>query len=470
MNKNYELAKNTAIITIGKICTQFMSFILMPLYTAILTAEEYGVVDLIVTYTSLFIPIVLFQVDQALFRFLIDSRKDVIGKKKIISTAFCFAAFQAIVVIILFFFLHFFITIKFKWFLLFNILATIFANMMLQTARGFGDNISYALGSVLSASTQIFGNIIFLLFFKMGIYGMLYATIFANLLTAVFLFVRERIYRYVAFKDFNLNELKSILKYSIPLIPNALCWWVLNASDRTIVLAFLGASFNGLLSVGHKFSSLFMTLYNIFNLSWTESASLHMNDSDREEFFSGVITNMFNLFMCLAVGIIACMPFVFPIMINKNFAGAYDIIPIFMLASMFNVVIGLYSVIYVALRKTKEIAKTSIYSGIINIIVHLILIRFIGLYASAVSTVIAFGIMAFYRYFDLKKYIKITLPVKCVFIILAMYVITTLSYYSHSIIFQGITLVLDIIISIIMNKSMVLEGIKFIKKYIIKSF
>lgn len=43
-----------------------------------------------------------------------------------------------------------------------------------------------------------------------------------------------------------------------------------------------------------------------------------------------------------------------------------DYIPLFMLSSIFNVVVGLYSVIYVALKKTKEIAKTSIYAGISN--------------------------------------------------------------------------------------------------------
>ena len=66
VNKNKELAVNTAILTIGRICTQFMSFFLMPLYTAALSTEEYGVVDLVGTYTSLLLPVALLQIDQAL--------------------------------------------------------------------------------------------------------------------------------------------------------------------------------------------------------------------------------------------------------------------------------------------------------------------------------------------------------------------------------------------------------------------
>lgn len=49
MSRIKDLAKNTLIITIGRISTQFITFLLLPLYTALLTTEEYGTVDLITT-------------------------------------------------------------------------------------------------------------------------------------------------------------------------------------------------------------------------------------------------------------------------------------------------------------------------------------------------------------------------------------------------------------------------------------
>lgn len=92
----------TAILTIGRICTQFMSFFLMPLYTAALSTEEYGVVDLVGTYTSLLLPVALLQIDQALFRFLIDKRNDEDGKKYVLTTAAIFSLAQVAVVIAVF--------------------------------------------------------------------------------------------------------------------------------------------------------------------------------------------------------------------------------------------------------------------------------------------------------------------------------------------------------------------------------
>lgn len=48
-------------------------------------------------------------------------------------------------------------------------------------------------------------------------------------------------------------------------------------------------------------------------------------------------------------------------------------------------------VIYVALKKSVEIAKTSMYAAIINIGVDVLLIRWLGLYAASLSTLLAYG-------------------------------------------------------------------------------
>ena len=75
MNKNKELVKNTIIIFIGKFCTQFITLLLLPLYTHFLSTEDYGYIDLIQTYLTFFIPLILLKIDAGIFRFLIDARK-----------------------------------------------------------------------------------------------------------------------------------------------------------------------------------------------------------------------------------------------------------------------------------------------------------------------------------------------------------------------------------------------------------
>ena len=87
MNRKKELLKNTMIITIGKVCTQLITFFLLPLYTNFLTTIEYGKIDLILTYVSLLAPLISLQLEYAVFRFLIDVRNHEEGQKKYISNS-----------------------------------------------------------------------------------------------------------------------------------------------------------------------------------------------------------------------------------------------------------------------------------------------------------------------------------------------------------------------------------------------
>jgi O-antigen/teichoic acid export membrane protein len=454
MKKNEELAKNTLIISIGKLCTQFLSFILLPLYTAVLTTEEYGTVDLISTYVQLLLPVLILQVDQALLRFVIDDRKN---KEKIrtkISSVVLFLLVQFVILTIIYVVSTKFITFQFSKYLYFTLIITSVSSVALQIARGIGDNVAYSFASFLCGAGTVICNVIFITVFHLRTEGMLLSVIIGNLLTVVYLFFKLKIREYLSISSFNREMLKEMLVYSIPLVPNALIWWVVNASDRTIVLWSLGAAANGILAISHKFPTLITTLYNIFHISWTESAALHLKENDRDAFFSSVFDTVFRIFSAASIGLIAVMPFVFSLLINKNYADAYYQIPIYTYASLFNVIVGLYSVIYISEMKTSEIAKTSLYSGIINIVINFMLIKRIGLYAASISSVFAFGVMALYRARDIKKYINHKIDYKLMFVTLIMLIVVSLSYYSNNLFAKIVSLFVSIVYSFAINRAL----------------
>ena len=110
MSKNKELVKNTLILTIGKLCTQFVSFLLLPLYTSILNTNDFGIVDLFTTYVSLLMPLVCFQLDQGLFRFILEKRNDNDGIKELFSSLLVVVIIQILGFTILYSFIALFIT------------------------------------------------------------------------------------------------------------------------------------------------------------------------------------------------------------------------------------------------------------------------------------------------------------------------------------------------------------------------
>ena len=180
MDKQKELAKNTAIITLGKICTQLVSFLLLPLYTAILSISEYGIVDLVITYSTLLLPFITLALEQALFRFLIDARDDYEEERKIISTVvvislsilICCGLIIAII----------FLVSGRTVYLLFGLVlfGSVLSAISLQSARGLGDSIGYTLGSTISAVIQIVFNVILLVIFHLGATGMMIALFLGN--------------------------------------------------------------------------------------------------------------------------------------------------------------------------------------------------------------------------------------------------------------------------------------------------
>jgi len=187
MSREKQLIKNTGILALGKLCTQFVSFFLLPLYTTFLSAKEFGIVDLINNYITLLIPIIFFQIDQGVFRFLIDARKNLIKKNEIISTSLITVTAQAICFSIIYLIACIFINIDYKYFLLLSMITSMYSNTLLQICRGLGDNISYSIGSLIAGIVTIILNIIFIVVLKIGAYGMLSATIIANFLCIIYI-------------------------------------------------------------------------------------------------------------------------------------------------------------------------------------------------------------------------------------------------------------------------------------------
>ena len=446
MNREKLLIKNTAIVSLGKICTQLITFFLLPLYTAVLSTEEYGVVDLLNTLVGLFLPIVTLQIEQGVFRYLLDCRDNEKEQKTIISSTVFFLIIQSIIYLVCFLIVSQWIHNDYKYFLAINLIANIFSAVLLQISRGLGDNTSYAIGSFLSGAITVILNVIFIVVFKMGAYGMLTATLLGNLICALYIIIRKKIYKSISIKANNTTVLKKILKYSIHLVPNMISWWVVNASDRTIISSVLGIEKNGIFSAGSKFSVVVTTLYSVFNLTWTESASLNIEAEDKDKFFSKMFDFNLRFFGSLCLGIIAFLPFVFGLLIIVSFLGSR----------------------YGAKKITKEIAKTSILAAVINVVVNILTIKWLGLYAASISTVVAYLSMAIYRFIDSRKYVKISLNYKFLISILIMFAITIVAYYVRNIMICALIAVVVVIYTIFINRKNVKFVMNMVRKFIKK--
>ena len=464
MNKKKQLAKNTFIIFMGKVCTQLISFLLLPLYTGCLSTKEYGIVDLIQTYVTLLVPIITLELEMSVFRYLIDTRGKEQDSKKVMSNNFYVLLIALSIFTVLYIIVTSFIHIPYRWIILIDIIVCTCSGNFLQVARGFGKTLDFSIACIITGVTTIISNIILLVGFNFGADGMIISMAVANGMCSLYLFLRLKMYKYIDFKLVDKKLIKEMNKYSIPLIPNGVSWWIVNVSDRSIITIVLGNAANGLYAVSNRFPTIISSLLGVFNLSWSESAALHINAPDRDEFFSDITNTVTKLFTCLGAGMLACMPFVFPILVNAKFSEAYNYIPFLVLGSIFNVLICIYSGVYIAKKLTKQVATTAVVGAIINILINVIFIKYIGLYAAALSTAISYFAMMLYRHIDLKKYVNIKFEKWVIINSIILFTFTIVLYYSNNIYLYILNLLVVCAYSFIVNKNLLKDGRNLILK------
>ena len=469
MNRGKDLAKNTVIIAIGAMCTKLIAFLLLPLYTSILSTSEYGVVDLLNTLVSLIAPVVTLQIEQGVFRYLISARGNDKSRDRVISTAYFFTFAISIAYLALFFIISPFINNDYKYFLAFNVVASAIMSLLLQTARGLGSNAKYSAAGVIAAVATIIFNILFMVFIRLQATGMLLGTLIGYIFGCLYLFFSLGIAKSLSISYFNKQSLRKLMKYSLPMLPNSLSWWVFDVSDRVIVSLLLGLSATGILSVSYKFSGAFILVYNIFDKSWCESIIMHIKDKDIEGYFNRMFDSIFKIFLGLGIALIAVIPFVFHILINKNFDEAYYLMPIAVVSVIFQVIVGLVSGVYAANDNTKSLARTAIWSAAVNIGVHLALINLIGIYAAVVSTLVSKVIFSIYRATDVsKKYIRIRPNYMVYGISMAVLAFVLLCYYSNNYLLYGLSLVAALVLLVAINYKTATQFMRAVMKKVNK--
>lgn len=449
---NKELFKNTGIIAIGQISTKVVNFFLLPLYTALLSQEDYGIIDYITTIASLIAVIVGLQIGQAVFRFLITNRNQKDRIEGICSTSFFLTLCAAVMFLIVYWIISPLLKLQYSGFLAIYVVSIISLQTMSGFVRGLGHNGLYSFANFVAALVTLVLNVVLVAGFRKGVAAMLFAYTVGPFIGSFYLFFKSRIYRTIKISSFSRDEAKTILTYSLPLIPNDLSWSLIHASDRMVILNFLGAAANGLIAVASKFSTIYTTAFSIFNASWTEQVVLHFHDDGGGNYIAKMFDKVVVFFACIAIGIIAVMPIAFPILVNSKFNEAYQLVPFYMIAVFFNAVVGMISAVYLINNETGKVAISTAVAAGINILVDLLCVKYIGIFAAPISSICGYATISIWRIVDVnKRYFKVGIKFNRLILIFFMLFISLFSYYKNSITITLVIIAIDLALAILLN-------------------
>lgn len=424
MQKEYKtLLSNTGLLAIGSIASSLLGMFLIPLYTAVLSTAEYGIYDLIVTTTSLLYPFMTLAIGEAIVRFALDKNND---RKTIYTLGLLIVLTGGIFVSLFSFIIEKSAirgyTIYFIAYFICYCLHTITSYFV----KGIEAVGKYAAGGLINSIVFIGCNLLFLVVFKWGIKGYLLSSILGHAVTVIFLVFSAKTYLYVTVPwKMDRAICKSMLKYSVPMIPNSISWWISNSSDKYMLAFFSSASVVGIYSISYRIPTIMMTLMGFFLSAWQLSAVKDFGTEHSQRFYETVLKKYFALNILLALTLIAFSKLIGSILFSKDFFVAWQLVPILITANLFNVLTSFYGSIYISAKKTKMLSVSTVTGAAANIILNLCLIPLWGAAGAAIATAAAYMLMYIMRKVNTKKIMVINTDNKADITAIALVIIQT---------------------------------------------
>lgn len=383
--------RHSSVYFIGNLLNRLAVFLLLPLYTTYLSPGEYGTLELIlitVAFLRVFLGMML---GHATLRFFFEyenegDRKKLIGTSLISVVIWCslatllFLSFSAPISKLVF------ETDLYRGLLILGFSLMFFevtSEIPIAFLRAKEYSALYVVASLLQLILRLALNIYMVICMEMGIKGVL----IGNLLSATIFWL---ILYGVAFKysglGFDYQKLRSLLKYSYPLVIASVPGLVIVNADRFFLNSYSTLEAVGLYALALRFgmvmqamiSEPFQTGYGPFRFSI-------MKQGNAKEIYSRILT--YYLFGMTIVGLTLSLlsKEVIEVMASQSFKDAYKVIPIICLAIIVRGTVYILQTGILLEKKTKYVPYMNTVSAIFHLLILFILVPKLTIYGTAFS-------------------------------------------------------------------------------------
>lgn len=408
--KTEKLIKNTGILAVGNFGSKILIFLLVPLYTAVLTVDEYGSYDILISTISLLIPILTLNISDAILRFPIDKNAD---NPKIIHTGIMLVFLSGIIVLLIQVFPNS------PWAQMSGIqylgavyYSTAFYQLLTLFARGLEKMALVAISGLINTSTMIILNVVLLLVFDFGLDGFFIAQIVSMISPSVFLVVYLRKEIFARPKTSNNTLILKMVKYSLPLATTVVGWWFITTADRYIILVLCGVEANGLYSIAYKIPAILSTISGIFLQAWQVSAVKSFDPCDSDSFLRNTFKTVEMLLVLICSILLPFTPVLAAFLFSGDFYSAWEYVPLLLIYAVLNTMGGMWAPFFSVGFSTKPMVISTLLSGVVNVILGIILVTFLGIQGAVISSLVSSVINWGYRGIKVKKCISVDFGMK----------------------------------------------------------
>lgn len=401
MGKYKTLAENTLYISIGTLGSKLIGFFMLPLYTRWLNVSDYGTVDAMTVYSTLIMGLLSMCIAESIFVFPKNKEENI--QSQYYSSGFLFCIIQILFGFIIFGVFKLVAYLinwngvfsQYIWYIFFLTISAVIQAYCQSFARSLDKMFHYSMtGMVSTFSIALFS---FMLIPSFGLRGFASAYIIANLNAFLYSFVSTKQYKFLDLRNANMKVLKEMIRYSIPMMPNNVMWWMISGFSRPVIEIYLNTFSLGIYAVANKVSSMLHSLFSIFGMSWFNSALDEYGKPDFEKFYNNCLKLIFTFLIFCSLIFVMVSEWVVKLLTTHDYYDAYKYIPFFLLSVISSAISGVVGCIFACEKKSNYYFYSSMWGGISSVISMLLLTPLYGLTGVALSVLISHFFILFSR-------------------------------------------------------------------------
>ena len=397
-------AKASMAFFLASIITKGIAYITTPLYTRLLSPEEYGQVSVYLTWVQVFGIVAMFCLSYGVFNNgMIDypeKRNEYSFSMLILSNiiTLCFAGVM----------LCFFPLLK-EWLDMdLPLLVLMLVMFMVQPAYNFWATrqryeLKYKWTVIWSIASAILSPLVAILLIVFSDSNRLYARIFGAEVTLILIYIG--FYIYLAAKShFKLETRfwKAALLFNLPLIPHYLSTYLLGSSDKLMISTLVDDSAVAYYSVAHSVAAVVIIVWSAVNSSLIPYTYENCKKKNYRA-IAGITEPILTVFAVVCFLAIMLAPEVVAIMATPDYLEAIYVIPPLVGGVFFQVHYYIYANVVYYYKKPTYVMIASISATILNLILNYVFISQFGYIAAGYTTLICYLIQAAIDYFAMKK-------------------------------------------------------------------
>jgi O-antigen/teichoic acid export membrane protein len=420
MNQNKEYSvfgRQVGIIIASNVFLVVLGIIQVPIITKNLGTSLYGSWSLINTMIVLIVPFTTLSFGTSIIRFLA-AEKDQTKIKDDFYSACALVTITGIVLSLLLFLLSGFIgnyffkdnslEVYIKLSSILILLNSIFPVFQAFFRRG----TQIGIYTFLNLGLNILQCGLIVVFVTLGykITGVIIAFIISALvMNLVALFI---IFKQIGFQRPRFKNIKTYLKWGIPLTPNNAIQWIVSQSDRYVINYFFGLAATGIYSAAYSVGiyasfalyPIGIVLYPVISKKYDEG-----NFEECAKYLEYSFKYLMMISIPAAVGLSVLSKPLLTILTTPEFIPGSNVVPFITLSGIMFCVFQISIYVIHLVKKTHLTIRLLGSSAILNVVLNILLVPRMGIIGAGLASCLAYGFLGIMTIVVTRKYLKFNL-------------------------------------------------------------